>query len=487
MKNNQKTTQQELVDLLCVKTSASRQQAEDFLKSFFAVIEEQLLDGEMVKINNFGAFKLQWNEPRKSVNINTGEEFVIDGYYKIVFAPEQKLKDAVNEPFAHLEPIMLDEEEGEEKAKANTEAREGETAYNEEFSDNIPLRIFEEQANEIKDILSEINAIDAGEAEEQEVETKEEEDIKIQEVIENENVEEKIQQEEIENLENKVNEKDEDSKETDIETYPEFLARQYIEKKILQDETKDFTSRENAKNENTEMQKNAENENIENETQQEIESMENEVKAEEEEYITAEVENENADVIENEKKSNKKRVWLWWMLIIIAITGGLKITYFSSSCVECWVKYDLLNEKQRVRIIRMENKLNSWFSTASDNKTTEITQPTILPDSICVEVKQIDKMQNTDTLDKPRVYNEFIATETMNKGVFLTQLSLKYYGDKDFWVYIYEANSAKYKNPDLIPEGATIKIPKLDKRLIDSANPQAKAQAHELQNKYVKH
>ena len=141
MKSNQKITIQELIDLLCEKTSANKQQAEDFIKSLFAVIEEQLLAGEQVKINDFGVFKLQWNEPRKSVNINTGEEFIIDGFNKLSFVPEPKLKDAVNEPFAHLESIILD---GEKKTDP---------------APNDPLRTLQEQATAIKGILSEISSM----------------------------------------------------------------------------------------------------------------------------------------------------------------------------------------------------------------------------------------------------------------------------------------------------------------------------------------
>ena len=77
MENNRKITIQELVDLLCEKTGVSKQQAENFIKSMFAVIEDKLIAGEQIKVNNFGVFKTQWNEPRKSVNINTDRKSVV--------------------------------------------------------------------------------------------------------------------------------------------------------------------------------------------------------------------------------------------------------------------------------------------------------------------------------------------------------------------------------------------------------------------------
>jgi nucleoid DNA-binding protein len=120
--------------------------AEDFLKAMISSVEEALLSGEVVKIKNFGTFKLQWNEPRKSVNVQTGEEILLSGYHKVVFTPDAILRDAVNEPFAHLTPVEL-ESENPEPIQESTEV------------DLDPLRIFTDQATEIKDLINEIQAL----------------------------------------------------------------------------------------------------------------------------------------------------------------------------------------------------------------------------------------------------------------------------------------------------------------------------------------
>ena len=62
----------------------------------------------------------------------------------------------------------------------------------------------------------------------------------------------------------------------------------------------------------------------------------------------------------------------------------------------------------------------------------------------------------------------------------------KYYGLKDFWVYIYEANREKVSDPDKIPSGTIIYIPKLDSRLIDKENQRCIDKAKELHDLYVK-
>jgi hypothetical protein len=88
--------------------------------------------------------------------------------------------------------------------------------------------------------------------------------------------------------------------------------------------------------------------------------------------------------------------------------------------------------------------------------------------------------------DNPRVYTEFIASEQINAGSRLTIMSKKYYGTKDFWVYIYEANKERIQNPDNIEMGTLIRIPKVDPRLIDASNPRCIQKALELHDEYVK-
>src|SRR5665647_1929920 len=145
--NKEKISLQEVADLLASKASISKRAAEEFLKVLFLSVEEALMVGELVKIKNFGTFKLQWNEPRKSVNIQTGEEIMLAGYYKVNFIPDILLKDMVNEPYAHLLPVDLDadlpEITPEEKPEVPLD----------------PFRVFDEQASEIKTLISEIQAI----------------------------------------------------------------------------------------------------------------------------------------------------------------------------------------------------------------------------------------------------------------------------------------------------------------------------------------
>ncbi len=102
------------------------------------------------------------------------------------------------------------------------------------------------------------------------------------------------------------------------------------------------------------------------------------------------------------------------------------------------------------------------------------------------DTKAETSIEQTDIFNTPRVYTRFLDTIQMPKDSRLTLISLKYYGHRDFWVYIYEANQSRIPNPNVIVPGTTLYIPKVNGVLIDSSNPQAIKYARELHDKFVK-
>lgn len=54
---------------------------------------------------------------------------------------------------------------------------------------------------------------------------------------------------------------------------------------------------------------------------------------------------------------------------------------------------------------------------------------------------------------------EVIARVKIEPGSRLTLISLKYYGSKLFWVYLYEYNKAVIKDPNNVPIGTVIEVP----------------------------
>lgn len=101
---------QDIADLLCTSENIKKKDAEDYLKAYFEVLEAGLLKDKLVKINYLGSFKLIEAEARTSVDVNTGQSFLIKEHYKLSFLPDTSIKDIVNKPFAAFEPIETNEE-----------------------------------------------------------------------------------------------------------------------------------------------------------------------------------------------------------------------------------------------------------------------------------------------------------------------------------------------------------------------------------------
>ena len=106
---NEKLTIQELINLLAQRHDMDQTDAETFVKTFFALIEEALENDKYVKIKGLGTFKLVEVDTRESIDVNTGERIEIMGHNRITFTPDTTMRDLVNKPFSHFETVVLNE------------------------------------------------------------------------------------------------------------------------------------------------------------------------------------------------------------------------------------------------------------------------------------------------------------------------------------------------------------------------------------------
>lgn len=106
---NERINTQDLVDLFAVRHSVSKKEAELFIREFFLLIEQGLDSDRSVKIKGLGTFKLIAIDSRESINVNTGERFLIEGHTKVSFTPDNGLRDVINRPFSHFETVVLHE------------------------------------------------------------------------------------------------------------------------------------------------------------------------------------------------------------------------------------------------------------------------------------------------------------------------------------------------------------------------------------------
>ena len=622
--SNAKLSASEIVELMVKDRMITKKSAEEFVKVFFSVIEDALIDGETVKIKGLGTFKSQWNEARKSVNVNTGEEIVIDGYYKAVFIPENDLRELINEPFSHLEPVELNPLSDNLPEQMQDDAEEDEP---ENFSEPLePLRVFGEQAEEIKELLSEINSFstpkvrsndtvtenessqlpDPDEKTEEEItlentpmdkpesvsevaeiisapetlhtpehtgnkeaefnfdgfdivreistrfglpagaaavalineesdqlpaEAESETESNISEVLPEEIPENTVAAEkhEIDDRESEDDNNDDEKQ----EKFEEIDNEDETDEDEADDETDEESDEESDEDETDEDETDEDEQLIpEDDTEAEdgddndedtdetvLESPEVVTQTDEEAKETIEADNsaakeksveplvavKNARTVTDKKKivstssSHKRRrhyhveekkkrpVWLYTLLGIAA----LGLVFFGAFY---FVKNILDKQKDAmymeyladstVRALNTKEVLDSMTPAGDTIATTDTVAVKATDESVQTVISEAPAAGNI--FDAPRNYTELITTEKMVAGSQLTKFARKYYGHPHFWVYIYEANREAIKDPNNVPLGINIKIPKLDARLADPASRECLNYALKLQSEYLK-
>ena len=105
----EKTTIQEIARILIDKNGLEGQEAEKFAATMFAVIRDNLENGQQVKVRGLGTFKIVEVGARESVNVNTGERVLIAGHEKISFTPDATMKELVNKPFSQFDTVVLND------------------------------------------------------------------------------------------------------------------------------------------------------------------------------------------------------------------------------------------------------------------------------------------------------------------------------------------------------------------------------------------
>ena len=99
----------DIAERLSRKKNITPFEAEKYLNTFFAVVNEGLQTDKLVKIKGLGTFKLIEVRERESVDVNTGDRVLILGHSKITFTPESTLKEMVNKPFSQFETVELND------------------------------------------------------------------------------------------------------------------------------------------------------------------------------------------------------------------------------------------------------------------------------------------------------------------------------------------------------------------------------------------
>ena len=121
----------------------------------------------------------------------------------------------------------------------------------------------------------------------------------------------------------------------------------------------------------------------------------------------------------------------------------------------------------------LRTQISSWIeSLMKDEPKVEMVAEPVVEEPEIVIVEEPEEW----------TYDELLLTENIAEGSRLAWISKKYYGNKVYWPYLYEANKDHIDNPSLITVGTPIRVPKLSAAEKDTTTAQfqqLKAKAYE--------
>ena len=430
---NNRITFPELVEQVAQCANTSKRMSELFLKELFATISQSLINGESVKVKGIGSFKLTEVSPRKSVNVNTGEEINIPGHKKLSFAPDKDLAQAVNQPFSHFETVILEDGVTDEQL-AQIDAYEAETpqAPDAELpsAPEAPAADTEVPPPFVPaDTLPEPEFVAIEEATEAEEATKAEEAPAAE-----------VEPEEATAIEAEAEEAP--AAEAEPEEAPAIEAEA--------DEAP-------AVEEEPEVPVDAE----------EMESM-----------VSDEL---SEDRLEQEK--DKRRITRRSLFegFIVGVITTLIVTLFSYRLY--LMKYPDQADKPTQEETLAQAPTADSVATPAETTPAKVDSAQLLAEQKAAEEAQkAEEAKKKEEEAKKKAEAEAEKQQAAPKGVNASQdtvrigttlfkLSKKHYGSDKFWVYIYEENKAKYPNPNSIPVGAVLRIPALSKYGATAGDP----------------
>ena len=491
---NNKLTIQELATLLSVKSGKDVYETERFIGEFITVVSEGLFSDKMVKVKGLGTFKIVLVEDRESIHVNTGERILIPAHYKCSFLPDNELKELVNRPFSIFETTeigdaasfqdmeMADDsdeddvdsdlesdanEDGEDLSLPKSSVTESringllDKEMTEELADpeDLPeIHSPEEALTVDKQPNGQIDTVDSPVSDDSPEEVSEpynEETIEM----ENPKEEDPIEVEDSINMDETLSEEIDESPEADlasevVDTIPDSQANELTPE-------------------------------IESSTQVDSLDKEKEQTENREEIIRAKLASLSAkDPVafvapEAKPKKRRKHGHTATKTFFYIIVGGLLVT----ASVALFFYFQSLEVRNAVPImIESVSAIPTETPAPTDSVFDESDSiPSNEKDSVPEVVSEPQGTMQTE-----QVKTKYMDTVVIQTGDRLTLISLKYYGHKIFWVYLYLANKESIPNPNSVAIGTQIHIPVPETYNIDANDEQSIRKAAALQTEILK-
>ncbi|WP_373736130.1 HU family DNA-binding protein [Bacteroides heparinolyticus] len=194
----------------------------------------------------------------------------------------------------------------------------------------------------------------------------------------------------------------------------------------------------------------------------------------------------NEDVVTDKKDASDASTMKYFIgivVLVILLCGAAVVFIYQPDLLDKLVTKPLVEEKKKPQTDDSANKNNAALpdsitlrdSTEEISRTDTIeiavaastTNPVAKEEIISESVSVKEKPKASVPFEPDSVGYQIVGTETVytvKEGETLTKIALRFYGTKALWPYIVKHNSDVIKNPDNVPYGTIIKIPKLAKK-----------------------
>lgn len=450
----------DIAEILTAKTGREKADIETFIETLIAVINDVITHNGVVRIKGIGSFKVIPVKERESIHVNTGERIVIPAHHKLSFLPDKILKEKINRPFAFFEAIETNETENNETASSGLSNDDEEDENDEPITAEEPVQ---EPVGEVTKATEDIAP-------------KTEENPAPLLVLPSED---------------------------------EIKEGYKMTDKEIEKEPDDGPSEERAIGSHRASAANRET--LQKSTiipiKQEIMSENNERK---EQHVNETPKSHPvAKPVVKKKKKETSNTSLYVILALLLLLLGVGIFYyfyydrlsyeeFNSTTQHTQTTDDsflLPGDSAAVQESEKSENVDTSGVTASGTNESTATSPVASTSSTRKEqtasTASTSSKKTTPQQTKPATDtstssdHNVMARVKVASGERLTLLAQKYYGNKVFWVYIYDFNKAKIPDPDRVPAGMEILIPAKEVYAINAQSSASIAQAKELQSKIM--
>lgn len=178
---------------------------------------------------------------------------------------------------------------------------------------------------------------------------------------------------------------------------------------------------------------------------------------------------------EPEQKSGAGFGWGFVIGMLVGLALGACGVYFAIDYIFPTMPQTQHNDIEEAELIQ-EIQLDSVAAPLADDS---IKATTASATTVADTLKPAETQASAPSQAAP------LVKDTVRPGYLLNDMAKKHYGNKCFWVYIYEENKAKIANPNRVGPGLVLVIPPAEKYGIDPSSQASIKAANEKAGKIL--